>query len=121
VSSVSFLRPEHEERARAIIAEEIPGCAVSLSSDVVPQIREYYLLSTTVINAYLEPILARYIGNLEQRLSGAERDHAAEIHHAIQRRHGDLLGQRQKKQSRQYCLAPRVALRRVCRPAARQG
>jgi N-methylhydantoinase A len=67
----SFLKPEHEERARAIIADEIPGCAVSLSSDVVPQIREYYRLSTTVINAYLEPILARYIGNLEQRLSGA--------------------------------------------------
>ncbi len=65
----SFLRPEHEERARAIIAEEIPGCAVSLSSDIVPQIREYHRLSTTVINAYLEPILARYIGNLEQRLS----------------------------------------------------
>ena len=57
--------------ARAILAEEIPGCAVSLSSDIVPQIREYYRLSTTVINAYLEPILARYIGNLEQRLSQA--------------------------------------------------
>ncbi len=67
----SFLRPEHEERARAIIAEEMPDCAVSLSSDVVPQIREYYRLSTTVINAYLEPILARYIGNLENRLSQA--------------------------------------------------
>src|SRR5262245_46585698 len=50
----SFLKPEHEERARAIIAEEMPGVAVSLSSDVVPQIREYYRLSTTVINAYLE-------------------------------------------------------------------
>jgi N-methylhydantoinase A len=67
----SFLAPEHEERARAIIAEEIPACAVSLSSDIVPQIREYYRLSTTVINAYLEPILARYIGNLEDRLAGA--------------------------------------------------
>ena len=65
----SFLRPEHEEKARAIIAEEIPGVAVSLSSDIVPQIREYYRLSTTVINAYLEPILARYIDNLEGRLS----------------------------------------------------
>ena len=65
----SFLKPEHEERARAIIEEEMPGVAVSLSSDVVPQIREYYRLSTTVINAYLEPILARYIANLEQRLA----------------------------------------------------
>src|SRR5215471_17125288 len=65
----SFLHPEHEERARAIIGEEMPGCAVSLSSAVVPEIREYYRLSTTVINAYLEPILARYIANLEGRLS----------------------------------------------------
>src|SRR3977135_2230664 len=67
----SFLKPEHEERARAIISEEIPGCAVSLSSDIGPQIPEYFRLSTTVINAYLEPILARYIGNLEQRLAQA--------------------------------------------------
>jgi N-methylhydantoinase A len=65
----SFLKPEHEERARVIIEEEMPGVAVSLSSDIVPQIREYYRLSTTVINAYLEPILARYIANLEQRLA----------------------------------------------------
>ncbi len=65
----SFLHPAHEERVRAIVAEEIPGCAVSLSSGIVPQIREYYRLSTTVINAYLEPILARYIANLEARLS----------------------------------------------------
>ena len=65
----SFLKPEHEERARAIIEEEMPGVAVSLSSDIVPQIREYYRLSTTVINAYLEPILARYIANLESRLA----------------------------------------------------
>jgi len=65
----SFLKPEHEERVRAIIEEEMPGVAVSLSSDIVPQIREYYRLSTTVINAYLEPILARYIANLESRLA----------------------------------------------------
>ena len=67
----SFLAPHHEERARAIIAEEIPGCSVSLSCEIVPQIREYYRLSTTVINAYLQPILARYIANLDARLGEA--------------------------------------------------
>ena len=92
----SFLKPEHEERARAIIAEEMPGIAVSLSSDIVPQIREYYRLSTTVINAYLEPILARYIANLEQRLGRRPRQDAAEIHHAVERRHGDVLGEREE-------------------------
>jgi N-methylhydantoinase A len=65
----SFLMPEHEQRAREVIGEEIPGCNVSLSCEVVPQIREYYRLSTTVINAYLSPILARYIANLDARLN----------------------------------------------------
>ena len=67
----AFLHPEHEMRVRAIIAEEMPGCSVSLSSDVLPQIREYFRLSTTVINAYLQPILARYIAQLEARLTAA--------------------------------------------------
>ncbi len=67
----SFLHPAHEARVRAIAAEEVPGCNVSLSSEVLPQIREYYRLSTTVINAYLQPILARYIANLDRRLETA--------------------------------------------------
>ncbi len=67
----SFLHPSHEKRVREIIEEEMPGCNISLSCEIVPQIREYYRLSTTVINAYLQPILARYIANLDGRLSGA--------------------------------------------------
>jgi N-methylhydantoinase A len=67
----SFLHPQHEQRVGAIIAEELPGCSVSLSSDVLPQIREYYRLSTTVINAYLRPILERYVGNLDSRLAAS--------------------------------------------------
>ena len=67
----SFLHPEHENRVREILQEEMPECSISLSSDVVPQIREYYRLSTTVINAYLQPILARYIAQLERRLNEA--------------------------------------------------
>ena len=67
----AFLAPQHEERVRAIVAEEMPNCAVSLSSEVVPQIREYPRLSTTVINAYLQPLLARYIANLDARLREA--------------------------------------------------
>src|SRR5687768_2069178 len=45
----SFLMTGHEARAGEIIREELPGCSVSLSSDIVPQIREYYRLSTTVM------------------------------------------------------------------------
>src|SRR5215467_2763375 len=49
----------------------MPDCSVSLSCEVLLQIRIYYRLRTTVINAYLQPILARYIAQLERRLSGA--------------------------------------------------
>ena len=70
----SFLHSGHEERVREIIAEELPGCEVSLSSEIVPQIREYHRLSTTVINAYLQPILAHYIARLGQRLEEAGVD-----------------------------------------------
>jgi N-methylhydantoinase A len=67
----SFLHPRHEARVREIVGEEMPDCSVSLSTEVLPQIREYYRLSTTVINAYLQPILARYVAQLERRLAGA--------------------------------------------------
>jgi N-methylhydantoinase A len=67
----SFLHPEHEARVREIVAEEAPHIGISLSSEVLPQIREYYRLSTTVINAYLQPILAHYIAQLDRRLNEA--------------------------------------------------
>src|SRR5947209_7336119 len=67
----SFLHPEHEARVREIVLEEMPDCSVSLSCEVLPQVREYYRLSTTVINAYLQPILARYIAQLDRRLAAA--------------------------------------------------
>ncbi|TMJ69659.1 MAG: hydantoinase/oxoprolinase family protein [Alphaproteobacteria bacterium] len=64
----SFLHPAHDARVREIVREEIPECDVSLSCEVLPQIREYYRLSTTVINAYLQPILSHYIAELDRRL-----------------------------------------------------
>jgi N-methylhydantoinase A len=67
----SFLHPAHEARVREIAREELPDCSISLSSETVPQIREYHRLSTTVINAYLQPILARYIAELDRRLAAA--------------------------------------------------
>ncbi len=67
----SFLQPAHEARVRELAQQEMPGCNVSLSSEILPQIREYYRLSTTVINAYLQPILARYVDSLDRRLGEA--------------------------------------------------
>ena len=60
----------HEPGARAarpaqLIAAEFPGVHVSLSSEVLPRIREWPRLSTTLLNAYLEPVMVRYIDHLE--------------------------------------------------------
>ena len=68
----SFLHPEHEARVREIVLRGDAGRAASRSPPrSLPQIREYYRLSTTVINAYLQPILARYIAQLDRRLTDA--------------------------------------------------
>ncbi len=64
----SFLRPEHERLAGRIL--EAAGFSVSLSSEVLPEFREYERTSTTVINAYLAPVLDRYLGRLEEALAG---------------------------------------------------
>lgn len=64
----SFANPAHEERVSEIIAEELPGVYVSLSSEVVPQIRVYERGSTVALNAYVGPILSRYLNDLTARL-----------------------------------------------------
>ncbi len=65
----SFLNPAHEQRAAEIIAEEIPDCRVSLSSNILPVIREYPRLSTTVIDAYVGPKIEHYLHRLERGLA----------------------------------------------------
>jgi N-methylhydantoinase A len=67
----SFANPEHERRAAQIVREEMGDIYISISSDVLPQIRAYERHSTTVLNAYSGPPLARYLTSLEQRLSKA--------------------------------------------------
>ncbi|MPZ55360.1 MAG: hydantoinase/oxoprolinase family protein [Rhizobiales bacterium] len=67
----SFRNPAHEERTAEILAEEEPAWRISLSSRVLPVIREYPRLSTTVIDAYVGPTMERYLVNLERRLCKA--------------------------------------------------
>lgn len=68
----SFLNPAHERQVRERIAalggESAP--LVSLSSDVLPEYREYERTATTVVNAYVAPLMNRYLSNLEQGLGG---------------------------------------------------
>jgi len=64
----SYLNPVHELAAVQRLVEALPGVSVSRSSDVLPQIKEYERVSTTIVNAYVEPVVRRYLTNLEQRL-----------------------------------------------------
>jgi N-methylhydantoinase A len=64
----SFRNPAHEERTAEILAEEEPAWRISISSRVLPVIREYPRLSTTVVDAYVGPIMERYLINLDRRL-----------------------------------------------------
>ncbi len=64
----AFVNPEHEQAIGKAL-EAIPNLYVSLSSDVQPEFREYERLSTTVLNAYLQPIIADYLRDLADQLA----------------------------------------------------
>jgi N-methylhydantoinase A len=67
----SFMNPVHERETRALIHAELPSVHVSLSSEVLPRIREWPRLSTTLLNAYLEPVMVHYIAHLNAGLDAA--------------------------------------------------
>ena len=66
----SFLDPSHERAAASILLERLPSCYVSLSSEISPEFREYERLSTTVLNAYLGPLISRYVRRFDAEVRG---------------------------------------------------
>ena len=64
----AYVDPTNERRARDILAEELPELSITLSSDVCPEIREYERFSTACANAYIQPLMAAYLSDLDQRL-----------------------------------------------------
>jgi len=64
----SYANPAHERRAAALLAEAHPGCVVSLSSEVLPVFREYERSMGTVLNAYVQPLVGRYVARLLEQL-----------------------------------------------------
>ena len=64
----SYANPDHETRIAELVTERLPGIDLSLSSQVLPEMREYERTSTTVINAYVRPVVARYLNDLDRRL-----------------------------------------------------
>lgn len=64
----SFLNLDHELKVKELVSRVFPEVTLSLSCEVLPQIREFYRMSTTVINAYIAPVMSRYLTRLETRL-----------------------------------------------------
>jgi N-methylhydantoinase A len=67
----SWRDPSHEQATRDAVNRALPGAYVALSSDVLPQIKEFERVSTTVVNAYVGPVLSRYLEDLDRRLAEA--------------------------------------------------
>ena len=64
----AYLDGKHEQRTRDILGEMLPGVSITLSSEVSPEIREYERWSTAVANAYVQPVMERYLGRLDAAL-----------------------------------------------------
>ena len=67
----AYANPAHERATRDYLVEQLPSVYVSLSSDVLPHIKEYERVSTTAVNAYVGPVLERYLKELESLLLDA--------------------------------------------------
>ncbi len=85
----SFMNGAHEQRLRELIAEAAPGAQVYLSCETLPQIREYPRLTTTVVNAYVAPVVNRYIHRLEAALQSR---HITKPLYIMQSNGGSLTG-----------------------------
>ena len=70
----AFLNPEHEKRVAEVLRERAPNISISLSSEVQPEFREYERLSTTVLNAYLQPVMGEYLHTLERGVAAHAPD-----------------------------------------------
>ncbi|HTV44079.1 MAG TPA: hydantoinase/oxoprolinase family protein [Stellaceae bacterium] len=63
--------PRHELATRSVLERVLPGAHLSLSAEILPQIKEFERVSTTIVNAYVGPVVARYLDRLDRRLRTA--------------------------------------------------
>lgn len=72
----SYRNDEHEVKLKEVLGQRIPGVSISLSSECIPEIREYERMSTTVINAYTQPVTKNYLNRIQNSLHelGYKRD-----------------------------------------------
>jgi N-methylhydantoinase A len=98
----AFLNPDHERMVGAAIEAALPDVQVSLSSEVRPEFREYERFTTTAINAYLQPVMGRYVSALHTGL--AERAPNAAI--GINQSNGGLMT---PETARRYPVSPSMS------------
>ncbi len=67
-----FANPVHEQRLAEIVAERLPGVHVTLASELAPRLGEYERTTSAVLNAYIGPIVARYLQDLDTQLRGEQ-------------------------------------------------
>jgi N-methylhydantoinase A len=70
----AYANSEHERRMRAILTDEYPEATVSLSSDVLPEYREYERTVTTLVDAFVKPSVQEYVGRAEERVRSIDGD-----------------------------------------------
>ena len=83
----SFVNPVHENRIKSIISDKLPNVYLSLSSEVCPEFREYSRLSTTMLNAYLGPIMKKYIVDFERNI----KDLGVCVHPYVTQSNGSII------------------------------
>lgn len=76
----SFRNPSHEQRAAQLIRSQWPDLPISLSSEILPEYREFERAATTIINAYVQPLVARYLEQLARRLDARGDGVPSSIH-----------------------------------------
>ena len=115
----SWARPEHERRVAQAVAERLPGVHVSASHDLLAVFREYERTSTTVIDAYLSPLLGGYLDRLCSRAADGGPPGTGD--HALERRTGIAGGGGPARGlGRAVRTGGRGGRRRACRSSVRQ-
>ena len=115
----AYANPDHEERMRAILAEEHPDAVVSISSEVLREYREYERAMTTLVDAAVKPRLSRYVNNIKDRLAAVRRrPQGPVLRDEVQRRRA--VGRRGRAPADHH-RALRPGRRRARRRADRQG
>jgi N-methylhydantoinase A len=95
----AYANPAHEQRVRAIFAEEYPEAFLSLSSDVLPEYREYERAMTTLVDAFVKPQVRDYInaaeGHLAEALDGTQSAHPINVPFLIMKSNGGVVAARE--------------------------